>query len=53
MDKLIMDLMKDGMNINDIMEMPYNFLLDLMEEKSKPKQEKSLIAAFGGTSPRS
>lgn len=48
MDKLITDLMKDGMSINDIMDMPFNFLIDIMIEKSKPEEKKSLISAFGG-----
>lgn len=49
MDTLIHDLMKDGKDINEILNMPYNFILDILAEKSKPKEEKSLIAAFGGT----
>lgn len=48
MDKLIMELMKDGKDINEILAMPYHFLIELMREKNKPKQEKSLISAFGG-----
>lgn len=50
MDKLILDLTREGMSINEVMDMPFNFLLDIMSEKSKPKEEKSLIAAFGGSS---
>lgn len=52
MDKLFLDLAKDGMSINDVIEMPYQFLVELMIEKNKPKEEKSLIAAFGGSSPK-
>lgn len=48
MDNLIRDLMKDGMNINDIMDMPFTFVMDLMEERNKPKKEQSLISAFSG-----
>ncbi|MFJ7756325.1 phage tail assembly chaperone GT [Peribacillus muralis] len=48
MDILILDLLKEGKDINDILNMPYHFLLDILHEKNKPKQEKSLIAAFGG-----
>lgn len=48
MDKLIQDLMKDGKDINEILNMPYHFVLQILSEKSKPKQEKSLISAFGG-----
>lgn len=39
------------MSINEVMEMPFYFLVELLEERNKPKQEKSLIAAFGGSSP--
>lgn len=48
MDTLIMDLTEAGKDINDILNMPYNFVLELLYERNKPKQEKSLIAAFGG-----
>ncbi|MFJ7681663.1 phage tail assembly chaperone GT [Peribacillus butanolivorans] len=48
MDKLILDLMKDGKDINEILSMPYHFLIEILRDTNKPKQEKSLIAAFGG-----
>lgn len=48
MDKLVLSLMKEGKDINEILAMPYYFLLELLQEQNKPKQEKSLIAAFGG-----
>ena len=40
--------MKDGMKINDIMDMPLTFVMDLMEERNKPKEEQSLLSAFSG-----
>ena len=40
--------MKQGKDINEILNMPYQFMIDLMDEQNKPKQTKSLIAAFGG-----
>lgn len=40
--------MKEGKDINEILNMPFHFLLELLAEQNKPKQEKSLIAAFGG-----
>ncbi|WP_267888113.1 phage tail assembly chaperone GT [Bacillus massiliglaciei] len=43
-----MNLMKEGKDPTEIMDMPFNFMLELLKEKNKPKQEKSLIAAFGG-----
>ncbi|MEM5014114.1 hypothetical protein WKH57_25735 [Niallia taxi] len=48
MDELVRDLMKQGRDINEILNMPYQFMIDLMAERNKPKQTKSLIAAFGG-----
>ncbi|MGI8351673.1 phage tail assembly chaperone GT [Niallia circulans] len=48
MDKLILDIMKEGKDINEVLNMPFHFVLELLQEKNKPKQEKSLIAAFGG-----
>lgn len=35
-------------DINEILNMPYQFMIDLMAEQNKPKKTKSLIAAFGG-----
>ncbi|WP_279511026.1 phage tail assembly chaperone GT [Macrococcoides canis] len=35
-------------DINEILDMPFHFFLEVIEEKNKPKQVKSLIAAFGG-----
>ncbi|WP_392387174.1 phage tail assembly chaperone GT [Halobacillus karajensis] len=43
-----MDMMKNGKDINEILSMPYHFVLEILTEKNKPKEEKSLIAAFGG-----
>ncbi|SSS87923.1 Uncharacterised protein [Acinetobacter baumannii] len=49
MDKLILNLVKDGKNINEVLNMPYHFLIEILNEQNKPnKKEKSLIAAFGG-----
>ena len=48
MDKLILDLMKNGKDVNEVLAMPFHFVVELLSEKNKPKQEKSLISAFGG-----
>ncbi|WP_407270595.1 phage tail assembly chaperone GT [Radiobacillus sp. PE A8.2] len=48
MDKLIHKLMKSGKDINDILDMPIHYVVQLMQDKNKPREEKSLIAAFGG-----
>lgn len=41
-------MMKEGKDINEILNMPYHFMLEVLNEKNKPRQERSLIAAFGG-----
>ncbi|MGD7021782.1 phage tail assembly chaperone GT [Rossellomorea vietnamensis] len=43
-----MKLVEDGKDINEVLAMPYHFLIEILHEKNKPRQEKSLIAAFGG-----
>ncbi len=42
--------MKEGKDINEILNMPFHFMLEILREKNQPqpKKEKSLIAAFGG-----
>lgn len=51
MDKLVLDLTKEGKDINEVMEMPFHYFIEILGERNKPKQQKSLIAAFGGGSP--
>ncbi|WP_170861800.1 phage tail assembly chaperone GT [Virgibacillus chiguensis] len=48
MDKLIADLVANGKDINEVLDMPIHFIGQIMRDKNKPKKEKSLIAAFGG-----
>ena len=48
LDKLILELMKGGKDINEVLAMPYHFVIEILKERNKPRQEKSLIAAFGG-----
>lgn len=40
--------MNNGKDINQILDMPIHFVVELMKDKNKPKKEESLIAAFGG-----
>ncbi|WP_367023252.1 phage tail assembly chaperone GT [Rossellomorea marisflavi] len=40
--------MKNGKDINEILNMPYYYVVELLREKNEPKQETSLISAFGG-----
>ncbi|MFE4810612.1 phage tail assembly chaperone GT [Peribacillus simplex] len=48
MDKLILEYVKNGKDINEVLSMPFHFLIEILSEQNKPRQEKSLIAAFGG-----
>ncbi|GAB3797382.1 phage tail assembly chaperone GT [Virgibacillus kimchii] len=48
MDKIVLDMMKNGKDVNEILNMPFNFMLEILAEKNKPEKKKSLIAAFGG-----
>lgn len=48
MDNIIRDFMENGKTANEVLEMPYNFVLDLLSQKAKPQETDSLIAAFGG-----
>ncbi|WP_424580096.1 phage tail assembly chaperone GT [Virgibacillus halodenitrificans] len=43
-----MELMKEGKDINEVLSMPFHYVVEILRDKNKPKQEKSLIAAFGG-----
>ncbi|WP_425451873.1 phage tail assembly chaperone GT [Paraliobacillus ryukyuensis] len=40
--------MNNGKDINEILEMPIHYVVQLIQDKNKPKEETSLIAAFGG-----
>ncbi|WP_377327295.1 phage tail assembly chaperone GT [Piscibacillus salipiscarius] len=41
-------MMKQGKDINDVLNMPFNFVLELLSKETKPREETSLITAFGG-----
>lgn len=45
---MILELIKQGKDINTILDMPYSFLIDVLREERKPERKRSLIAAFGG-----
>lgn len=49
MKKIIGQMVKESdMDINDVLDMPFSFFMEVIEENNKPKQQKSLISAFGG-----
>lgn len=43
LDKLILDMMEKGKDINEFMSMPYNFVIDILEERNKPKKVNSVL----------
>ncbi|WP_054753556.1 phage tail assembly chaperone GT [Piscibacillus salipiscarius] len=48
LDEIILKMMKQGKDINDVLNMPFNFVLELLSKETKPREETSLITAFGG-----
>jgi hypothetical protein len=40
--------MKQGKDINQVLNMPYHFMIEILKEKQEIQKEKSLISAFGG-----
>jgi hypothetical protein len=40
--------MKQGKDINEILNMPFHFMIEILREQNQPKKEQSLISAFGG-----
>lgn len=36
-------MMNEGKDINEIMNMPFSFLVDLLYEENKPKKVKSVM----------
>lgn len=43
-----MEMMKKGKDINDVLDMPYKFIIEIMKDENKPVYKKSLIEAFKG-----
>ncbi len=52
MDKLVKHLLENEYKLTEIYEMDLYYFMELMVQEGKPKEEKSLIAAFGGSSPK-
>lgn len=46
---VVREIMKQSdMNINEILDMPFSFFMDIVEEENEPEEKDSLIKAFGG-----
>src|SRR5699024_2354629 len=43
LDKLVREMMKDGKDINEILNMPFRYMVQLLEEENKPKQVTSVM----------
>lgn len=37
MDKLVRDMMKNGKDINEILDMPYHYVLQILDERNQKK----------------
>ena len=48
MDSFVLSAIKEGKDVNEVLNFPYAYMIDLLHEQNKPKQTQSLIAAFGG-----
>ena len=48
MDRFVLSAIKEGKDVNEVLNYPYTYMIDLLHEQNKPKQTQSLIAAFGG-----
>lgn len=47
MDELIRDMFHGGKDVNEILDMPYSFLLGILREKLEPERVGTLLEAFG------
>lgn len=47
MDKFVRDLMKEGKDINEILNMPINYVMDILKEKITVKQANSFFDLLG------
>lgn len=43
MDKLALEMAKEGKDINEILDMPYHYVTKLFEVENKPKQVTSVM----------
>ena len=48
MDNLVKEFVKNGKTANEVLDMPFHYLLAILEDENKPKKTESLISAFGG-----
>lgn len=46
MDSLVRDLMKDGMAISEIMNMPFTYIVDILKDKNEQKQNEVQSGSF-------
>ena len=52
LDKLILTQVENGKDANEVLAMPYHFVMQILRDQNKARQETkrtdSLIKAFGG-----
>lgn len=47
LDKLVQDLVKEGMPISEVMNMPYNYMIDIMVERQEEHHSNSFFDLLG------
>ncbi|WP_373749922.1 MULTISPECIES: phage tail assembly chaperone GT [Lactobacillales] len=43
---MVLDFYKNGKDINEVLDMPFHYLLGILEEENKPQKAESLMSAF-------
>ncbi|WP_372443003.1 phage tail assembly chaperone GT [Pseudogracilibacillus auburnensis] len=47
MDKFARDLMKEGKDINEILDMPVHYVMEILKEKTEVKKANSFFDLLG------
>lgn len=47
MDRFLRESVKNGKNINELLDMPYSFFLDILNEETKPQKANSFFELLG------
>jgi len=47
MDKLVLEMMQEGKDVNEILDTPFHYVVQLLEERHKPQQSSSFFDLLG------
>lgn len=47
MDKFVRDMMKNKKTANEVLDMPINFIIEIMKDNHKPKKTNSFFDLLG------